>query len=64
MNNKPNPHHPKITNNQSEDMVRFIGLFYISFFLIVLWIWWYGGEDFRAPSWMGKIVNIVKDIFL
>ena len=64
MNDKPNPYHPKITNNQAEAMVRFIGGFYIFFISIVLWIWWYGGEDFEPPQWIGKIINIIKDIFL
>jgi|TARA_A100001388_G_C28716295_1_gene474000 hypothetical protein len=64
MNDNPNPHHPKITNNQAEAMVRFIGGFYISFISIVLWIWWNGGDDFQPPQWIGKIINIIKDIFL
>ena len=64
MNDNPNPHHPKITNNQArETMVRFIGGF-LSFISIVLWIWWNGGDDFQPPQWIGKIINIIKDIFL
>jgi|TARA_B100001758_G_C18001355_1_gene398243 hypothetical protein len=64
VNDDPNPYHPKITNNQAEAMVKFIGGFYISFFLIVLWIWWNGGENFKFPQWMGKLINVIKDIFL
>ena len=64
MNDEPNPHHPNITNNQADAMAKFIGIFHLSFFCLVLWIWWYGGENFTPPQWIGKIINIIKDIFI